>query len=253
MAVVSLPRPRTFSRWRKLAFSSRTLLRALEYEAISGVALSGKVLDIGGDRHSGYHELFRGDIQFDTVNLNSAASPTYQYDLEYPLPIADDSYDHVISLNTFEHIRNDEHAVSEAIRVLAPGGTFHFIVPFLYRVHGSPRDFHRHTHEWWVSLLRASGVYEFRIEPLVWDPLSSGAAIAGKGRIIRALTMLIGMSLLKRPLRWLLQSSAERIKRDEIRERRISDAALGYYVDGSKPRTRPDEKSTPTHRATSGH
>lgn len=232
--MVSLPRPRTFARWKKLAFSNHSLLRALEYEAISGVVLSGKVLDIGGGQHSEYHQLFRGDPQFDVVNLDDAKSPTYRCDLEDPLPIADDSYSHVISFNTFEHILNDRLAVSEAIRVLAPGGTFHFLVPFLYRVHESPRDFHRHTADWWASLLRGCGVQEFRIEPLVWDKLTSGISVAGKARITRPITMLMGMCSPKRLLRRLLKPTAERRERDQIRERRVSGFALGYYISGSK-------------------
>ena len=37
------------------------------------------------------------------------------------MPIASDSYDNIISLNTFEHIENDTLAIAESVRVLKPG------------------------------------------------------------------------------------------------------------------------------------
>ena len=37
-----------------------SLLRKLEYEKISGLKINGKILDLGGDKRSGYHELIKG-------------------------------------------------------------------------------------------------------------------------------------------------------------------------------------------------
>ncbi len=225
------PRP-SFGRWKRLAFSRLSLIRALEYEAISSVAFSGKVLDIGGDRRSGYPKFIQGSLSYETVNFNSEASPTFQLDLERELPLADGSYSHVISVNTFEHIFNDQLAVSEAIRVLSPGGTFHFFVPFLYRVHGSPRDFHRHTPEWWGSTIRQCGIPCCQIIPLVWGKVTSGASVAGTGRLVRAAAMLFDMA----DVRYLLARSAEqRARSEQIRTARLANIAAGYHVSGTKP------------------
>lgn len=229
------PKKPTFARWRRIAFSRLSLLRTLQYEAIAGVPLSGTVLDVGGDLRSGYHALFGGKAQFETINLEPKALPTHKLDLEEVLPLESGRYAHVISLNTFEHINNDALVISESLRVLATGGTFHFLVPFIYRVHGSPRDFSRHTPEWWDGLLQKNAISDYCIEPLVWDRNTTGLEVTGRAGIFsRAVLMLLSI--------WDVKGAFGRFKSTaesrEEREKQIAllrgTVALGFYVRGTK-------------------
>ena len=233
-----LPRQRTAARWWALSRSPHTLLRALQYEALSGAQLPGIVLDVGGDERSGYHRLVRAE-RIETVNLNPDAHPTHISDLEQPLAFPDHSFDHVISLNTFEHLFNDQLAIGEALRVLRPGGSFHVLVPFCHQVHGSPRDFSRHTAEWWAKTLEKHGISDFFVEPLLWDRRSTGAALARVPRSIRAIVMAMALIDLG-DVTWRVRSLFRRTNRLSRSERRaIRDAddasfALGYYIAGHK-------------------
>ena len=61
------------------------------------------------------------------------------------LPFADASFDAVALLEVVEHLERFDVALSEADRVLKPGGIVLCSVPFLYPVHDAPRDFQRLT------------------------------------------------------------------------------------------------------------
>ncbi len=189
-----LPRRRTLARWHRLALSQHSLLRTLEYEAIAGLRLRGLTLDVGGGNKNTYHNLLHIEGRIETINIDPSVAPTHVLDLNEPLPLSDGTYDNVISLNTFEHILDDRMAISESLRVLRPGGEFHFLVPFLFKVHGAPFDYHRHTAQWWERFLIGLGVRpeELCIEPLVWDARSTAHSLRGlRGGVRRALLLLL--------------------------------------------------------------
>ncbi len=223
----------TWKRWLKQSSTKYSVLRGLEYERILGLHLSGRTLDVGGGQSNSYYNLLDIHGQIESVNISRDIQPAIICDLNQPLPIRDDVYDNFISLNTFEHIEKDEIAVREAFRILRPEGTFHIIVPFLYRVHGSPSDYHRHTAYWWAGFLQTLGleIGKFSIEPLVWDPISSGFAIAEYKGPFRGLRKKIAMfPAVLRHMRW---SKQWRLPSGRMAEH-YAEYALGYYIYGRK-------------------
>lgn len=143
-----------------------SLLRVAEHEALSRIELKGKVLDLGGDNRSVYLSLFKGEFTCTTVNLDRAAQPDVFHDLEKPLPLESHSYDAVLLINVLEHIYNYKELLSEAARVLKPGGKAVIVVPFLFPEHPSPKDFHRFTRETLKRLCEAAGLHDVHIQTL---------------------------------------------------------------------------------------
>jgi SAM-dependent methyltransferase len=240
---IVLPRSRTWRRWYRIARSPYSLLRTLQYEAIEGLHLSGRVLDIGGQAHSDYYGLLRIDGTLERVNIDEGSKPDYLHDLNTPLPIADATFDHVISLNTFEHLREDSFALSELIRVLKLGGSFHILVPFCYRVHRSPSDYHRHTSFWWRDQLLGLGVQadRLRIEPLAWDQRATGFSFVLVRGWVRAVVLLRGLVMPGPAIRYALRTLRGRsdrltqYQRERLAQRtEAGDFAVGYYISGLK-------------------
>jgi SAM-dependent methyltransferase len=160
------------------------------HEKLSGLLLPGRVIDIGGTKNSSYRALLRTESGLVTLNISAehGGGADILADCNKALPIEDNSFDSLLSVTTLEHIKNDELAVREALRILKPGGRFHILTPFLYREHGSPHDFHRHTPQWWNALFLELGLRDeqFTVEPLVWDEFVSGAALfEGSFRFLR--------------------------------------------------------------------
>lgn len=170
------PIKRSLKRLKKLRERKNiSLCRALEYEAINGMIFKGKTLDIGGGRNNSYYDLVQFDGAVESLNIDEKYYPTIIADLNYDLPIEDNSYDNFICLNTYEHIRDDHKAIEESFRILKNGGHFVIAVPFLYKIHASPYDFSRRTPYWWESKFQEMGldISQIVIEPLVWDTIST--------------------------------------------------------------------------------
>lgn len=66
-------------------------------------------------------------------------------DLSQPLPFADGAFDTIILSDVLEHIPVPESLWAEMVRVLSNRGKIIMNVPFYYRLHEQPHDYHRFT------------------------------------------------------------------------------------------------------------
>ena len=143
-----------------------SLLRKLQYEELSKIKIDGKVLDLGGDRRSGYHELIAGDHQISVVNINKECEVDLNFNIEQAFPIGDGTYDAILCLNVLEHIFNYQNVLNEGFRVLKRGGKFIGATPFLFNVHGSPDDYFRYTKSALEKMFKQAGFNDIVIREL---------------------------------------------------------------------------------------
>jgi SAM-dependent methyltransferase len=144
-------------------------------------------------------------------------------DLNQPLPLPTASFDTILSLNTLEHVREDVAALGEMTRILKPGGRMLLFVPLLYRVHGSPSDFHRHPAPWWEAVLKDLGL-QATVTPMGGSRYVAGYALAEPSRW-------------KTPFRLVVFAldALDRFLRPRTR-RTDAEYALGYFIEALKPR-----------------
>jgi SAM-dependent methyltransferase len=169
--------------------------RIMLYKTLTTIPLSGKVLDLGGSRASGYHERFQGTPSFEVVNINPKHGHEHAFDLEQPFPLADASYDGVCAINLLEHIYNHADVLRESVRVLRPGGTLVVGVPFLMFVHPSPHDYFRYTGEALVRMCTEYGLREVKLRPVGRGPGAVFVQMAGGVRGGVWWRMLLGPSM----------------------------------------------------------
>ncbi len=143
-----------------------TILREEEHKALKGIELSGKVLDLGGDKRSEYSKLFTGIFEITTVDINQKAMPDIVSDLEKPLPIPDASYNAALLINVLEHIYEFKQLINEAARVLTPKGKIVIIVPYMFPYHPSPSDYHRFSKAALEKLVSGAGFTDIHVTPL---------------------------------------------------------------------------------------
>ena len=143
-----------------------SIIREEEYKRLGTLTLHGHILDIGGNTRSGYHEIIKGNHTITTANIDPQSGCDLVFDIEKKFPIKDNIYDHVISLNVFEHLYDFNNAFKESVRVLKPGGTFICSTPFMFHVHGSPDDYFRYTKSALTRILKEHGFQEIKIEEI---------------------------------------------------------------------------------------
>ncbi len=158
-----------------------SVIRSLEYEMLEEISLSGRILDYGGGQGASYVSLLPDDIELLSVNIDTQYNPTHLIGVGEALPFGDGHFDGAICLNVLEHIYDTRFVLDEIFRVLRPGGVLHISVPFIFRVHGHPDDYSRHTTSWWRETMERTGFAETVIEPLVWGKASSAQLIRGNG------------------------------------------------------------------------
>ena len=146
--------------------SNYSILREEEYKRLARTPICGRVLDIGGSKRSGYHELLKGATSVMTANIDPSYDCDLVFDVQKPFPIANEMYECVIALNLFEHIYHFQNAFRESARVLKVGGTFVCSTPFFFQVHGSPDDYFRYTKSALEKIAQESGFREIRIEEI---------------------------------------------------------------------------------------
>jgi SAM-dependent methyltransferase len=146
---------------------SYSIIREHEYSELSEVALEGSILDLGGSKKSGYHELVKGKHKWTVVNFGDMhPGMDLNFNIEEKFPLEDESYDNVVSMNVLEHIFDYHNVFAETARVIKKGGLFVSTVPFMHHIHGSPDDYHRYTESTYRKLASKYGFDIVLIKPL---------------------------------------------------------------------------------------
>ena len=236
-SLIESPIKPTWKRYKRIFLNNDglSIYRALEYEALSRLSFSGRILDFGGGTRSHYLPALKTWMRegvYESVNISAAMEPTYLVEPSGKLPIESNVFDMILSMNTLEHVYDLGGVLQELIRVLKPGGRIVLAVPFLFRVHASPDDYNRPTASWWQKTLPQLGVEEIVILPLVWDAMTTGLSVtegAGPFKTLRRLVV---------PLYGLLYALAKGGGSGEHYPRPVGEAmanwALGYIITGAK-------------------
>jgi SAM-dependent methyltransferase len=88
------------------------------------------------------------DYGANVINLDIAPEPGIDLvGVAEHLPFRDGVFDAILFQAVLEHVSNSERALSEILRVLAPGGGVFIEVPFIQGYHPVPRDHRRFTEQ----------------------------------------------------------------------------------------------------------
>jgi SAM-dependent methyltransferase len=178
-----------------------SLLRAYENEFVRNLRLSGLGIDLGAkSKDAKYYEYMDlGGVQrLDFVDLFSDGDGIVKMDLEQPFPIADATYDFVLSFNVMEHIFNYRNLIAESRRILRDGGELHGFVPLMHHFHPDPNDYFRFTGQALERILGEEGFTGVEVMPIAYGPFKVAAAAMGhvvRYRLFRVVAYGIGMAL----------------------------------------------------------
>ena len=219
-------------------WGKQSILRCLEYEILAELKLAGRVLDFGGGSRTNYAEHVPSwggpeGFQYESVNIDPYTEPTFLIDEAGKIPTADENYDTVLSLNTFEHVYDLDSSLGEIFRVLKTNGELIFIVPFIFRVHGHPDDYHRGTASFWDRKLRDCGFRVTSVEVMAWGPFSTAATVSGMPGPLKGLRRHFAffVDLAYAKLRWKGDSAVS-----GVQDESFLNIPVGYCVRATKGR-----------------
>ncbi len=116
----------------------------------------------------------RASAELSVITCEIADYPTTDLKaLNQNLPIQDNSFGAVLSLNVLEHVDDPFRCARELIRVLKPGGRLYCVVPFLQPLHGYPRHYFNMTKSGLERLFRGRGAVESHKVPSSGHPIWS--------------------------------------------------------------------------------
>lgn len=204
-----------------------SVLRRAEHEALSTVTLSGSVLDLGGEKGAEYLSHIKGEFTPVAVNLDRDAGPDILHDLEQPLSLASASYDHALLINVLEHVFEYRQLIREAARLVRPGGNVVIVVPFLFPLHPSPKDFFRFSPDTLERECEAAGLVLEECRAL-----GSGVFAARYVMLDRLLPYPLRLvnAYTFRYLAGALDSLFGALARASGKKYQARDYALGYFV-----------------------
>jgi SAM-dependent methyltransferase len=146
--------------------ATKSFLRREEYKALAKLSITGDILDVGGSKKSGYHELIAGTHTITTGNIDASYGIDVVFDAQKPWPFQENSFDGVLLVNILEHLSDYQVAVRESHRVLRERGVVAGVVPFMFNVHASPNDFYRYTKSALVKMFTDAGFVDIEVTEL---------------------------------------------------------------------------------------
>lgn len=136
---------------KDVGFSSRLMVDLIAgfYDRILKKYAQGRLLDLGCGKVPLY-EAYRPYIADNTCvdwenSLHQNEFLDLAADLNFPLPLEDNTYDTIILSDVLEHIKNPRGLWGEMARVLKMEGNLIMNVPFFYWLHEEPYDYFRYT------------------------------------------------------------------------------------------------------------
>ena len=132
-------RYKNFSRKSLNKFLSTQLSKLGVYQNIKNEVL---FVGAGGD----LEEIVRSQNEFKVVSIDidSVRSPDILGDISNT-SFRDSTFDTIIALEVFEHIKLPQKAIKEIYRILKPNGTLLLSIPFIFPIHDEPNDYQRWT------------------------------------------------------------------------------------------------------------
>ncbi len=154
-----------------LIFSNKSILRIFQKEIFKEFKIKGDVIEFGAS-----HEIYKNFCNINLENCNitysNIDSPNkefFYFDLQKDNFI-DIKYDFAVIFNVLEHLLNPNLALKNLSKILKKNGKIIGSTPFIFRIHGAPKDYSRFTKDHLIELLKSNNFENIQIIELGTGP-----------------------------------------------------------------------------------
>jgi SAM-dependent methyltransferase len=159
-----------------LLFKNYSLLRIFQIMECLNIKLKNKSLEFGAqlDKEKNFSYFIKGNSNFDYTNLfNNKKMKIFYVDLTKKNKIKSNKYENVLLFNVLEHLDKYESTFSEIKRILKKNGNFIGSTPFLYQIHGAPKDYFRFSKQFYEKNFQKHKYKNIQIKNLGYGPFVS--------------------------------------------------------------------------------
>ena len=160
----------------KLLITKNTLLRDLQINECNKFKVNGLSLEFGAiDRENKtFSNFIRGQSKFEYSNIKPNKKLNIFYsDLTKKLKIKSNKYNNVLLFNVLEHLPEYRIALSQINRILKKKGKIIGSTPFIYQIHGAPKDYFRFTKDFFEFELKKQKFNNIKVQYLGNGPFTA--------------------------------------------------------------------------------
>lgn len=163
---------KNFFLFLKLLFKNFSPLRIFQIIEFKKINLSGQTIEFGAQRKKNKNfSYFMKNIKTDYSNIfTDKKSKIFYADLTRKISIKNNKYSNVLIFNVFEHLNNHDLTFRELNRILKKNGKLIGSTPFLYQIHGAPKDYYRFTKDFFLEKFKKNGFKKTKVISLGYGP-----------------------------------------------------------------------------------
>jgi len=219
---------KNYLKFFKLILKKNTLLRALQIYECLNIHLHGISLEFGATikRNKTFSNFVLGESKFYYSNkFNDKKSNIFYSDLTKKLKISTNKYNNVLFFNVLEHLSEYNLAFPEIYRIIKKKGNFIGSVPFIYQIHGAPKDYFRFSKQFIKTNLK-----KYRFKQVTVKSLGFGPFVAGYSLLHSYIKFIPIFSQLCLLLAYILDSVIQVFVKTDLKE----IYPLGYFFIAKK-------------------
>ena len=147
-----------------LIFSNKSILRIFQLEIFKKFKINGDIIEFGAsdEIEKNFCNSKLKNCKICYSNINSSNRKFLNIDLQKKILI-ELKYDYIIIFNVLEHLLDPNLALRNLSKICKKNGKIIGSTPFLFRVHGAPKDYSRFTKDHLIELLRSCNFKDIEI------------------------------------------------------------------------------------------
>ena len=154
-----------------LIFSNKSILRIFQLEIFKKFKINGDIIEFGAsdEIEKNFCNSKLKNCKISYSNINSSNKDFVNIDLQKKILI-ELKYDYIIIFNVLEHLLDPNLALRNLSKICKKNGKIIGSTPFLFRVHGAPKDYSRFTKDHLIELLKSNNFRDIEIIELGTGP-----------------------------------------------------------------------------------
>ena len=154
-----------------LIFSNKSILRIFQLEIFKKFKLQGDVIEFGASEmiNKNFCNSISKNCKITYSNINPSNKEYLNIDLQKKISL-EIKYDCIVIFNVLEHLLDPNLALRNLSTICKKDGTIIGSTPFLFRVHGAPKDYSRFTKDHLIELLKSNNFKNIEIIELGTGP-----------------------------------------------------------------------------------